>query len=114
MINPRFLTLDEVLYIHEQEISTAGGEPNIRDQEGIEACVEAPKSTFGGHFLYNIFEMAVSYLACFCFRHPFIDGNKRTALASALTFLFLNGYLVNEKEDEELANLVLSFVVKET
>ena len=35
--------------------------------------------------------MAASYIACLTIRHPFVDGNKRTALATALTFLFLNG-----------------------
>jgi len=45
-------------------------------------------------------------------RHPFIDGNKRTALGSALTFLYLNGYAIRESYDEELANLVLDFITK--
>lgn len=45
-------------------------------------------------------------------RHPFVDGNKRTALASALTFLYLNGYTVEESYNEELADLVLNFVTK--
>ncbi len=46
-------------------------------------------------------------------RHPFIDGNKRTALAYTLVFLKLNGFDVEESHDEELADLVLSFVTKE-
>lgn len=47
-------------------------------------------------------------------RHPFVDGNSRTALASALTFLYLNGYTVEESYDEELADLVLNFVTKKS
>ena len=112
MFEPIFLTLEDVLFIHSQEISSAGGEPNTRDEEAVKACVEAPKASFGGKYLYNFFEMATSYLSCFVFRHPFVDGNKRTALASCLTFLYLNGYLVQESYDLELADLVLSLVTK--
>jgi death-on-curing protein len=45
-------------------------------------------------------------------RHPFVDGNKRTALASALTFLYLNGYSVEERYDEDLADLTIDFFYK--
>ena len=112
MKEPHFLTLEEVLYIHEQEIISAGGEPNTRDPEGVKACIEAPKASFGGEYLLDLFGMAASYISCFTMRHPFVDGNKRTALASALTFLYLNGFLVNENHDEELADLVIDFVIK--
>jgi len=64
MSDPRFLTLDDVLFIHEQEIKTAGGEPNIREKEGIKACVEAPKASFGGEYLHDIFGMAAAYISC--------------------------------------------------
>lgn len=112
MTEPIFLSLEDVLFIHSQEISTAGGEPNTRDEEAVKACVEAPKASFGGEYLFDIFEMATSYLSCFVFRHPFVDGNKRTALASALTFLYLNGYQIEETYDLELADLVVDLVTK--
>jgi death-on-curing protein len=111
---PVFLSLDEILYIHTEEIKISGGEPNIRDLEGVKACVDAPKASFGGEYLQNLFEMAASYLACIVMRHPFVDGNKRTALGSALTFLYINGYSVPESYDEELADLVLSYVTKKS
>lgn len=107
-----FLTLNDILYIHEQEIKISGGEPNIRDLEGIKACVEAPKASFGGEFLNDIFGMATTYITCLTMRHPFVDGNKRAALGSALTFLYLNGYSVEESYDEELADLVLNFITR--
>lgn len=109
---PVFLTLEDILYIHEEEIRFAGGEPNIREPDGIKACVEAPKSSFGGKYLYDLFGMAAAYITCLTMRHPFVDGNKRTALASALTFLFLNGYTLDETYDEELADLVINFITK--
>jgi death on curing protein len=112
MPEPSFLSLEEILFIHQQEIQAAGGAPGIRDQEGIKACVDAPKASFGGEYLYDLFGMAASYIACLTMRHPFVDGNKRTALASALTFLYLNGYNIEESHDEQLAELVLDFVMK--
>lgn len=112
MDSPTFLTLEDILYIHEQEILVSGGEPNIRDLEGIKACVEAPKDSFGGDYLNDIFGMATTYITCLTMRHPFVDGNKRAALASSLTFLYLNGYSVTESYDKELADLVLDFITK--
>lgn len=110
MDEPILLSLKDVLFIHRQEIEIVGGEPNIREEGGISACVEAPKASFDGEYLQSIFEMAASYIACFTMRHPFIDGNKRTALASALTFLNINGFEIEESTDKELAQLVLDFV----
>lgn len=89
MKDPTFLSLEDVLFIHQEEIKTSGGEPNIRDQEGVKACVDTPKASFGGEYLYDLFGMAATYITCLTMRHPFVDGNKRTALASALTFLYL-------------------------
>lgn len=50
MPEPVFLALEDILFIHQQEIQNSGGEPNIRDQEGIKACVDSPKASFGGDF----------------------------------------------------------------
>jgi death on curing protein len=57
-----FLTLEDILFIHQQEIQVSGGEPNIRDQEGIKACVDSPKASFGGDYLHDLFGMAERYL----------------------------------------------------
>lgn len=109
----KFLTLEDINFIHDQEIVAAGGLKGTRDNEGVSACIEAPKSSFGGEYLYDIYEMAAAYLFCFLFRHPFLDGNKRVALASCLTFLFVNGIEIDEEHELELAEIVLSIVVKE-
>lgn len=82
MDEPIFLTVEDILFIHDQEIQQAGGVPNIRQEQDIHACADAPKASFGGEYLNNIFEMAASYIVCLTIRHPFVDGNKRTALAS--------------------------------
>lgn len=110
--DPVFLSLDEILYIHQEEIQTSGGESNIREMQGVEACAEAPKASFGGDLLYDLFEMAAAYISCLAMSHPFVDGKKRTALASALTFLYMNGYSVDETYDEQLADLVVDYITK--
>lgn len=112
MHDPMFLTLDDVLFIHEQEIIKAGGEPNVRDLNGVKACIETPKASFGGEYLNDLFGMAAAYISYIVIRHPFVDGNKRTALASALTFLYINGYEIEEDHDLELAGLVIDFLTK--
>jgi death on curing protein len=58
----------------------------------------------------DIFEMAATYLNSIALNHPFFDGNKRTALASSLTFLFMNGYEIDEMYNEELADKTLDLV----
>lgn len=70
MKEPVFLLLEDVLYIHEQEIKISGGEPNIREPSGVAACIEAPKASIGGDYLLDLFEMAATYISCLTMRHP--------------------------------------------
>ena len=100
MSEPLFLTEDEILFSHQQEIQISGSEPNVRNEDVVQACKEAPKASFEGKYLHHIFQMAASYIACLTTRHPLVESNKRTALASALTFLYLNGYIIEESHYE--------------
>lgn len=109
---PRFLELDEVLQFHAEEIKRAGGAKEIRDLNALKSALGAPQAAFGGKFLLDIFEMAATYVKSISFGHPFLDGNKRAAAASALVFLYLNGYELNEKYDEEFADKILGLLSK--
>ena len=87
-MDPLFLSLDEILEIHDQQIERYGGSHNLRDVNGLESAVAMPQATFGGEFLHtSIPAMAAAYLFHLCQNHPFIDGNKRTAANAAITFL---------------------------
>jgi death-on-curing protein len=108
-----FLTVEDILYIHREEIRQAGTKAQLIDPASIEAIIEAPKATFDNAFLYNVFEMATAYIVSTAIRHPFSDGNKRVALASALTFLTLNGWQVTELYETELADAVLALLKHE-
>lgn len=110
IFEPRFLSIVEVIEIHEKEIIAAGGLAGIRDKDLLESAVAAPQATFNSEYLMNIFEMAATYLNSIALNHPFLDGNKRTALASSLTFLFINGYEFDELYSEELADKTLDLI----
>lgn len=111
-IEPRFLRISEVIEIHDQEIKIAGGLSGVRDLNALESALGAPQASLSGQFLMDIFEMAATYLNSIAINHPFLDGNKRTALASSLTFLFMNGYEIDESYDEELADKTLELVTR--
>lgn len=96
----RFLSLEEVLFIHEDQIANYGGSPEIRDQGLLESAIAQPMATFAGQELHpNVFDKAAAYLFHICSNHPFVDGNKRTALAAALVFLELNDVAIEDPED---------------
>ncbi len=91
-MEPLFLTLEEVLEIHRDEIERHGGTVGVRDQGLLESAVAASQSGFGGHYLHgDPYEMAAAYLFHLVQNHPFIDGNKRVGAATALVFLTMNG-----------------------
>ena len=109
---PLFVTKPLVLRIHDAQIAQHGGDPGVRDEGLLESALAQPQAGFGGEYLHkDLFEMAAAYLFHLANNHAFVDGNKRTGLAVALTFLRGNGYRVTG-EDTELADLVLEMIVQ--
>jgi len=103
---PVFLTLDEVLAIHADQIRRYGGASGVRDLPLLSSAIAMPQATFDDVYLHgNDFEMAAAYLFHIARNHPFFDGNKRTALMGALVFLGLNGRRL-EAEPDSLHELV--------
>jgi death on curing protein len=96
-VNPEFLDVDDVLELHSILIVEHGGSDGTRDRGLLESAVAQPMASFGGEFLHqDLFEMAAALLVSLVGNHPFVDGNKRTGLASMLMFLELNEYSVDE------------------
>ena len=92
MREPLFLTLTEIIKVHTDQIKRYGGQQGIRDVGLLESALSQPEASFSGEWLHrDLHEMASAYAYHLCQNHPFIDGNKRTALACALVFLELNG-----------------------
>ena len=86
------LGIDIVREIHAEVIKQFGGANGIRDENLLVSAVLTPQSSFGGKSPYaDIVEIAAAYLFYICKNHPFLDGNKRTAMMSAIVFLRLNG-----------------------
>ena len=98
-MSTRFLTLAEILEIHEDRIRVYGGSSGTRSLDLLQSAIGNVEATFGGEYLHqSLFEMAAAYLYGICRNHPFLDGNKRTALACALAFLRFNGLRVRTEE----------------
>lgn len=96
---PEFLTVEDVLDIHARQLERFGGQAGLRDQGLLESALAQPQASFGGIPLHeDLFEMAAAYAFHVTGNHPFFDGNKRTALITALTFLALNGFTVPESD----------------
>ena len=92
MSGPIFLTLAEVFEVHVDQIRRYGGEEGLRDLGLLESALAQPEASFAGEWLHkDIYEMAAAYAYHLCQNHPFVDGNKRVALACALVFLEING-----------------------
>jgi death-on-curing protein len=103
----RFLALEEVLALHAEQIRRFGGAPGLRDAALLESALAMPRAMFGGELLHPTpYEVAAAYLFHLARNHPFVDGNKRVALAAALVFLGLNGLTVDTDEDA-LTDLVV-------
>ncbi len=88
------LSAEAVKAIHAEVLLAHGGAVGIRDENLLESAVAAPQATMAGRRLISRpIDVAAAYLFYLCRNHPFIDGNKRTALASCLLFLEINGHL---------------------
>ena len=99
----RFPTLDEVVAIHFRVIEKTGGSSGVRDWSLLSSAVDRPQATFGGEDLYpDIFIKAAALLHSLALNHPFVDGNKRTALASTEYFLYLNGLKLKANQQEKV------------
>jgi len=109
-MEPVFLSLDDVLEIHRDQIMRYGGMPGVRDVGLLQSAVCMPMAQFDGNFLHrDLYAMAGAYLFHLVMNHPVVDGNKRTAVVSALVFLDLNGLDVMV-DDDAFEKLVLDII----
>lgn len=107
-MEPTFLTREEVLAIHLDQIRRYGGDHALRDPVLLDSAIAQPHATFHGTFLHrDLHEMAAAYLFHIVQNHPFADGNKRTGAVAAIVFLELNGLELTATW-EELVDLVLA------
>jgi death-on-curing protein len=96
-----FLSVDDVLLIHQRIIEEFGGDGGLRDRGLLESAVAMPRSTFDGEELHSgLAEKAAAYHFHLCSNHPFVDGSKRVALAAAELFLLINRHELSAGDDD--------------
>lgn len=89
----KYLTPEQVIFIHSVLISETGGTHGIRDLGLLQAAAARPQATFDGQELYpTVFLKAAALLHSLIKNHPFLDGNKRTGITAAGIFLQMNGW----------------------
>jgi len=103
-----FLTLTDVLAIHQRLIDEHGGSAGVRDEGLLLSALAMPKTAFFGTYAHeDIFEMAAAYLFHLVMNHPFVDGNKRAGAAAAVVFLRIND-IVLTADNQKLFEFTLS------
>jgi death-on-curing protein len=97
----RYLSAEEIVAIHDRIIEETQGSFGVRDEHLLRSIAEKPKASFGGTEQFpTLFLKAAAYLESVATYHVFVDGNKRTAITVASSFLGLNGYDVVLPLDE--------------
>ena len=88
-----YLSVEQVLFLHDRLIEETGGQHGVRDLGGLESALARPQAAFGETEFYpGIFTKAAVLLDGLTRNHPFIDGNKRISVSTAALFLQRNGY----------------------
>jgi death-on-curing protein len=90
-----YLTSVEIMAIHADQIERYGSAQGVRDEALLDAAVKRPQT---GYY-ENLFEEAAALWESLSQNHAFVDGNKRTAFASAYTFLVINGVEISADAD---------------
>lgn len=103
----KFLTAEQILFIHSRLINETGGEFGVRDLGVLQAAVARPKATFDGTERYpDIFSKAAALMESLVNNHPFLDGNKRTGITIVGLFLQINGWILTA-DNHQLSQFVL-------
>ena len=117
MMEPTFLTKEQVLFLHELAIQEHGGSLGLRDEGLFESALEMPKAGFGGTYFHEtIYHMGAAYLFHMVKNHPFVDGNKRIGLLCAVAFFGMNDIkltLSNQRAIDLTMKLASESVFKE-
>jgi death-on-curing protein len=99
MSEPFWLTRQMIIAIHDEQLAIHGGASGLRDDGMLESALDRPKNRWA-YERAEVAELAAAYAFGIARNHPFIDGNKRTALLALYTFLGVNGFdfMVSEAE----------------
>lgn len=103
-----YLTPEQVLFLHSRLVSETGGAHGVRDLGMLLSALGRPQATFEDKELYpDLFTKTAALMDSLVRNHPFVDGNKRTAITSAGIFLWINGYQLTV-ENREMVRFTLA------
>ena len=102
----RLLTLDAVLAIHRRQIAEHGGEAGLRDLGLLESALSRPRNIIAYAEKADTAALAAAYAFGIAKNHPFLDGNKRTALVVMRTFLILNGADIDASQQDKYQTIL--------
>lgn len=88
---PRWVSRAAVLLLHAESLSAFGGALGLRDEGLLESALSRPLNLFAYENVTDLARLAAAYASGIARNHPFVDGNKRAAFATAGVFLKLNG-----------------------
>jgi death-on-curing protein len=103
--HPKWLATAVVTAIHDEAIYEFGGLAGIRDFGLLESALDRPRNRLAYEPKSTLFELAAALCVGLAKNHPFIDGNKRTALLATCALLFLNGYALEPTEEDEVLTM---------
>ena len=103
-----YLSVEQLLALHEAQVRAFGGSTGLRDRGGLEAAAARPQMTFGGEDLHpELADKAAALMHSIVVNHPFVDGNKRVGAMAAELFLAVNGVDLLAS-DEEIVETTLA------
>lgn len=102
----KWLTSAIVTAIHDEAIYEFGGLAGIRDAGLLESALDRPRNRLVYEPKSTLFDLAAALCVGLAKNHPFVDGNKRTALLATRAFLFLNGRALEPGEEDEVLTMV--------
>lgn len=105
MDEPKWIRLDAVLAAHARQLARHGGIDGVRDNGLLESAIFRPRNLFA-YGTPDLAALAAAYAGGLVRNHPFLDGNKRTALAACRAFLLINGWSIQALQDEKATQVL--------
>lgn len=98
-LEPRWLTREEVIALHERQLARFGGPSGIREPGMLDSALDRPRNKWAYEGA-DVAMLGAAYAYGIARNHPFVDGNKRAAFVAMMLFLRLNGVLFRPSQAE--------------
>ena len=106
MKQPKWLTLEMIVAIHDEALHYFGGLEGIRDRTLLESAIDKPRNKIAYEPQSSLYDLAATLGVGLARNHAFVDGNKRTALLATRAFLYLNDCVLEPTEEDEVIMMV--------